>query len=457
MTTINKLKNLNIQFLDSLFEIFNVKKCKNWEELKNNITLNKISLAYYTYKEIFNSNLNRYDLLPKNDQNKLVAIFHGDLDYRTIINNVARYSIYNDEIIVFHKIQNPLLISEEFNPIAKPDLWRIEFANCLYYYVVLNQWVRKGLVHLIENPLNFDESGETLLREQTELRLSKDEDLLLNSKEIGEFVDKSTYDKLKTAILSYPVENIEILVRETFPNYNNRQVQSLAKRFKELGKQNPLCIDVGENNFNNRTLMFNNKGGTIEEVDTICKITGANSYTTEKHIKFQLELRGDNSFWTKFGNLYSNLPLKYLDKTDTSFALQIREEERLSSLRNCLRELFGYINNKDLNQMRDEDILNFNDKFCAEIQRSESEWQTILDEEKKKNIMVIGSSSSIGLFIDPTKIMAPLVATASSILINGFIKNRKLKNYRKKDPISIYVDLKNNTPSFFSDLKNCLL
>lgn len=455
MRNLESYQQLNLRFYDALNQIFNLKKIKTWNELSEIITVDKISETYKIFGHLFPADLDRYSLLPKNDPKlKLTSIFHGAPDGMTIINNIARHSLYTDEIIIFHPLQNPNITSEDYDPIAKPNLWRNEFVNALYFYIVLQKWVKSGLVQIIESPFNFDFDARKKLIEQAKLRVESSESFI-NEPEIKSEFDEIQREKFRRSLFGSPISAIEIAVSKAFPHLLTHEIKSMAFELKAREKKLPLYVDFG--NDQNESLMVSDTGGNIEMIDAICNLTGAYSYTTQKAIRRQLELRGTNPFWTKFGNLYSGLNLTYLDKVDTSFALRIREEDRISGLRKTFRELSSFLEQTELDKISDDKILHFKDKFNKEVKRSEVEWMKIIDDSKKINISAIIGAPIIGAIIDPTKILIPAVGIPSSIIINEYFKRRGLKYYRSKDPYSIFVDLKNSKPSFFSELKNCIL
>jgi len=446
-------KELNISFYDALNQIFKINKHRTWSDLAKEITIEKISATYKVFGELFPYDLDRYEMLPKNDPKaRLTSIFHGTLDGRTIINNVARYSLYCDEIIVFHPLQNPQNTHPKYDPITKPHQWKLEFVNALYFYIVLQKWVRAGLVHIIESPFNFDKEAREKLTVEAEKRISKNKEFLKDPALMKEH-EEMMLEKFKTSMLGMPRDILEYTIRGTCPNYTNAQTKQLVTELKQYEKTLPLYVDFGDTKPGN--LMVNKTGGNIEMVDALCHLTGAHSYSTQNFVKKQLELRGTNPFWTKFGSLYSGLDLTYLDNVDTDFALSIRKEERISGLRTSLRELSAFIENTDLDKIRDDQILLLKDKFTHEVRKSEEEWQKIIADAQKANAVAV-SSGAIGAIIDPTKIIIPALGVPSSIAIVEFFKRRGLKSYRSKDPYSVFVDLKNQKPSFFSDLKNCI-
>ncbi|SDH07757.1 hypothetical protein SAMN04488062_10455 [Flavobacterium omnivorum] len=447
-------RQLNIKFYDELNRIFKIKKYKTWQELAKEVTIEKIAETYNVFGQIFSTNLNRYELLPKNNPSqKLTSIFHGYSDGNSIINNVARYSLYSDEILIFHPLQNPNITSPDYNPIAKPHLWRLEFVDALYFYIVLQKWVRSGIVHLIENPFNFDSEAHSILKEEARKRVELNPGIMTDP-EFKMDINKMNDEKLRRSFFGLPLKAIEVTISKAFPSYSTNEVTNLALSFKRREKEHPMYVDFGDDQM--ESVSLNDSGGSIEMIDAICKLTGAISYTSQVSIKRQLEFRGTNPFWTKFGSLYSGLDLTYLDNVDTSFALHIREENRISGMRKAFREVSSFIEQTELDKLSDDKILHFNDKIKEEVKRSEVEWMKIIDDAKKFNITTIASVSTIGALLDPTKIIVPAIGIPSGIIISEYFKNRGLKSYRSKDAYSVFVDLKNKKPSFYTEFKNCI-
>ena len=254
-------RELNLRFYDALNQIFRIKKHRTWSDLAKEITIEKISETYKVFGEIFPYGLDRYAILPKNDpKEKLTSIFHGTLDGKTIINNIARYSLYCDEIIVFHPLQNPQNTHPDYDPISKPHQWKLEFVNALYFYIVLQKWVRTGLVHIIENPFNFDKEARQKLTEEAEKRISANEEFLKDPELMAEH-EEMMFEKFKTSMLGMPRDILENTIKGTYSNYSEVQVKQLVAELKQYEKTLPLYVDFGDTKPGN--LMANRTGGNI--------------------------------------------------------------------------------------------------------------------------------------------------------------------------------------------------
>jgi len=126
------------------------------------------------------------------------------------------------------------------------------------------------------------------------------------------------FDKFKSTVLGLPIEAIEKTVKNAFPHYNAYQIKQTAIEMKAHRKTQPLYVEFDDDE--KGELMINKSGGNIEMIESLCRLTGAHSYTTQNIIRKQLETRGTNPFWTKFGTLNSNEHFKIFIKESRLFA-----------------------------------------------------------------------------------------------------------------------------------------
>src|SRR5690606_35054998 len=154
--------------------------------------------------------------------------------------------------------------------------------------------------HIIENPFNFDQDGREKLCLEAEKRINQNKKFY-DDPEITKELEAISNEKLRESILGMPINEIRLTLKKAMPNYTDDQINQMAIEIKNREKKLPLYVDLGETK--DGSLIVNRSGGNIEMIDAICHLTGAYSYTTQNFIKKQLELRGTNPFWTKFGSL----------------------------------------------------------------------------------------------------------------------------------------------------------
>ncbi|WP_321286686.1 hypothetical protein [uncultured Sunxiuqinia sp.] len=91
------------------------------------------------------------------------------------------------------------------------------------------------------------------------------------------------------------------------------------------------------------------------------------------------------------------------------------------------------------------------------MKKAESEWTTIrkLAENSRKHWL----SANFGIpFIQNEITLFPLIAGSFTWLYFNEKSNKtKMKNFKVQNPISIYVDLKNQRQSFLTEIRNCII
>ena len=105
----------NVIFYDFLNENFKINKEKNWDGITKNITPEKIKMTYRLFAKLFPLNINYLEELTKINS-EFTSIHYGTLKANRIIDEVVRFSLYSEKIIVFHPIQNPAVTNQSIDP-----------------------------------------------------------------------------------------------------------------------------------------------------------------------------------------------------------------------------------------------------------------------------------------------------------------------------------------------------
>lgn len=153
--TVDPLLVRNLQFLDFLNENFGLESLNSVSELKKRVTSKSVLKLYTRIAELFPPETEFEYLLPEANRN-LRALFLGNAEPRHILNNVVRYSLYADEILVFNQFLNPWTVEPSRNPLLKPEIYKQHTLSNLVLIALLAPWLRSGLVHLIPDLGDFD-------------------------------------------------------------------------------------------------------------------------------------------------------------------------------------------------------------------------------------------------------------------------------------------------------------
>lgn len=447
----------NIEFYNFLNETFNLRKSKNWDDIARNITKAKISATYKFFSKLYPRNID-YSSKFNSDSKTFKSLHYNTLDANRIINEVVRFSLYSDEIIVFHPLQNPSITNQQLDPIKAPKVWLQNFLDSLYFYVVLQKWVRAGIVKLIINPYDYDFA----LRDQLDKKAVERVNSFMSDPEYNEKLmleaSNSTIEMLAPSFSGKSTSQIKhALLGMKSPIFKEEEAELYAQKiFDKQHLNNPLYKKLNVP-FSRNAIMSTRGGGNIESVSYVAKLINGNIYTTNEINWLQMKRIGDVGKWTKIAHLYSKIELPFLNNVDTSFALNIREDDRLGGVRTGLRNIYSSVSSMTEDDLDENLLQELNEGFIEELKKADAEWSFI--KKKAKNQRAYwGACSTIGIPIIHNEFSLIPLLLSSAFWLGNNIRNEKLNlnKFKTINPLSVYVDLKHQEPSFFSELKNCI-
>lgn len=446
----------NEYFYDFLNDQFNIKKAKTWDDIAKNVTIEKITRTYKTFAEIFPRN---YDYISELEKSKAAfsSIHYGEIKARKIIDEVVRFSLYSEKIIVFHPLQNPSVTNQQIDPRKNPKYWLPDYLDSLYFYIVIQKWVRAGIVKLIINPYEYD----IKLRDKMDIEVEKRKNKFDGEKYFKIGRDQALETLAEQFSLIYKDKSKDYIVNSLLKMDQPRFTQDDADAFskviiKGFANINPLYNKLNIP-LNGRMLAPTKGGGPLESILSISEITNGNIYTPSEMNWNQISEYGLNDFWLKTNRIYSKIPLNFLNNVDTSFALELRKDDRLGGVRQQLKKVFSELNGINPQNLTDLKIKDLNEAFIEELKKSEAEWKDIKKQAELSRKYWLVANVGIPIIKNDISIL-PLAIGSLAWLYQNEKSNQQKKNLmRQKNPISVFVDLKNQNQNFFSILKNCLI
>ena len=104
---------------------------------------------FYRYvAELWPIGTNLLEMLPSPDSS-LRALYLGENEPELMLENVFRFCLYADQIIIVNPFDNPNLMADKFNPVIHPEEWRIQTLRLVFHLMLLAPWIEAGLVVLI--------------------------------------------------------------------------------------------------------------------------------------------------------------------------------------------------------------------------------------------------------------------------------------------------------------------
>lgn len=444
----------NAKFYDFLNENFKINKEKNWDAIAKNITVEKIKMTYRYFAKLYPLNYNYTEELTKTNTD-FTSIHYGTLKGNRIIDEVVRFSLYSDKIIVIHPIQNPSVTSQEYDPRRNAKLWLPDFLESLYFYTVIQKWVRVGIVKLIVNPCEYDLKlrAEIDIKARKRVFESTTDDTALEIEileNIAEQLAPSFKNKNKDEIK-------QSLLNMESPRFNDEQAENLANGIlKVISKANPLYKNLSKDLLGSSSLNPTKTGGSLESFLYISEKTAGNLYTPNQHNWNQIKSFGVNDFWVKTNKLYSEIPMSFLNNVDTNFALELRQENRLAGVRQELKKIYKELEGTTIENFNPQKLKFIQEGFIEELNKAESEWKLIKKQAELARTQWLTTNLGLPIITNETSILPLAIGSIAWLYKNEIGAREQLKNYRQKVPISVFVDLKNKEQNFFTELRNCI-
>jgi hypothetical protein len=432
------LRDKNLALLEATVEIFNLNR--PWEKVKGGMSDARIREFYRFIAALWPVDTDYMSLLPSPDSS-LRALYLGENDPEMMLQNVFRFSLYTDQIILVNPFENPNLVAEQFNPILKPEEWRVQTLRLVYHLRILAPWIAAGLVVLVPDPGDFDRPLRVKTWDMAAKRLGDggltDEDI------------ESSSARHKTDDLFYlsPSSYIADRVRETNPGITDEEVKNVIAYVEKRRAEDPLLPnDTLDKMPAQMTAM--RMGANLEMGLFLCQTTGAFPYTNVKFrwreiLKAGSELGPSGQVWSPLTNAFSHLNFKFLENVDSQFAVTMRQEGRLEGFRAYMRKLWESVGGElDLNKAETL-ARDFRDELTGEYAKAQAEWAAIDRDLMKWAVPAIGGviAAAGGLATGLYSLAIPGAGFATKGVNELIQAHMKRKEFRKKTPLSVFIDL----------------
>jgi hypothetical protein len=429
------LREKDLTLLAAASDIFGLSR--PWEKVKAGFSNAQIREFYTVIANLWQPDTNLESILPEPDST-LRALYLGEYEPELMLENVFRFCLYTDQILLTNPFPNPNLVAEKYNPISHPDEWRLQTLKLVFHLVLLAPWIDAGLVVLIPDPGDFNRELRVKTWNLAGARLK-------GWKPSDQDVDASMLKRRmrRMLLLLSPRDYLERTVREVDPDLPDDKIRSLLDSIEQERISDPLVLNETLDRMSGQMEM-SHFGANLEMGMYICQATGAFPYTNLKFrwkeiLNAREELDPTAQVWSPLTNAFQQLQFKFLDKVDSKFACSIRQDGRLEGFRSYLRKIWNTVGGEPDLGKSESLARDFRDELTQTYNDAEAEWSAIDRDLLKWGVPTIGGAvamghMSLGL---PT---AGFVLAGISELVQAAMKRRA---FRKRVPMSVFIDLAN--------------
>jgi hypothetical protein len=436
------LRGKNITLLNGAGEIFGLDR--PWEKVKASLSNAQVKECFRFVADLWPSSTDVSEFLPEPDST-LRALYLGEYEPELMVENVFRFCLYTDQILLTNPFPNPNFIAEAYNPIAHPDEWKLQTLRLLCHLVILAPWIDDGLVVLIPDPSQYN-------RDLFVKTWSLASERLKGWRPSDEDIDQSMAKKrhFDTSLL-WPREYWIRMLKEQEPKMSDNEVNSVADYIERQRRNHPLLPNETLDKMSGQMEMVH-MGGNLEMGLYICQATGAFPYTNVKFrwkeiLSARQELDSTAQVWSPLTNAFRQLQFKFLDKVDPKFACSIRRDGRLEGFRSYLRKVWNTVGGEPDLAKSQSFARDFRDELTQTYNEAQADWRAIDSDLLKWSIpkMAGGLVGGLATALATGKMALDLPAAGIAIagvseLVQAAMKRRA---FRKKVPMSVFIDLEN--------------
>jgi hypothetical protein len=358
-----------------------------------------------------------------------------------MVNSVFRFSLYADQIILPHPFENPHRILEEHNPIAHPEQWRLQTLRVAYQLAMIAPWIVADIVVLMPEPGDFNKALFFKTAELARARLGDD---FLDDVDIEEM---ATTDAKKMELYLLPDDHIARKLREINPGISDEEVEAIVKFAALTRKRHPLLLDSTFDQLPGQMTAVK-VGTNLETALLLCQTIGAFPYTNVKFrwkeiLSVGKELDPNSRVWSPFTHAFQKLDFKFLNKLDSNFAVEMRNEGRLSGFRTFMRKLWDAVDGEPDLAKQEKLALDFRDELGSEFDKAKADWDAIDRDLMKWAVPAIaGVVGAVGgLTTGHLNVAIPGAGFAVKGVNELIQAHLKRKEFRRKTPMSVMIDL----------------
>jgi hypothetical protein len=404
-----------------------------WSKVKDGMTDAQICEFYSFIADLWPVDVDHRHIMPSPDS-ALRALYLGENEPEMMLENVFRFCLYADQIVIVNPFDNPNVMAEKFNPIHHPSEWRLQTIRLVYHLMLLAPWIEAGLVVLIPDPGDFNRQLRVKTWELAGARLKgwhpSDQDL-----------DQSAArQRALRALLLSPRSYWERMTREAAPEMSDEEVRKFLEHIEQERENDPLLPNDTLDRMPGQ-LMATRMGANLEMGMYICQATGAFPYTNVKfrwnEILGAQNLDATAQVWSPLTNAFQQLRFKFLDKVDSKFACSLRQDGRLEGFRSYMRKLWAVVGGEPDVNKSEALARDFRDELTQAHNQAKSEWDAIDRDLLKWAIPTLGGALASGAFSLALPVAGFAVAGIGEI-IQAEMKRRE---FRRKVPMSVFIDL----------------
>jgi hypothetical protein len=146
------LRERNLMFCNAVQGILGLSDGASWHDVRRNLSDDHISRIHRAFAGLWPDDTDLASLLPRPNPRVLRSVYMGFSDPRTVEATVLGWLPFVDEIVLVNPFFLGTRMKPEFSPIDSPSGHKMQTLKNVMLLLVLEPFIRAGLVHLVPDP-----------------------------------------------------------------------------------------------------------------------------------------------------------------------------------------------------------------------------------------------------------------------------------------------------------------
>ncbi|MEW6707842.1 MAG: DUF4238 domain-containing protein [Pseudomonadota bacterium] len=146
------LRERNLMFCKAIQGILRLSDGASWEDVRRNLSDDQVRRIHRAFASLWPEDTDLASLLPRPNPKVLRSVYTGFSDPRTVEATVLGWLPFIDEILLVNPFFLGTSMKPEFSPIESPTGHKMQTLKNVMLLLVLEPFIRAGLVHLVPDP-----------------------------------------------------------------------------------------------------------------------------------------------------------------------------------------------------------------------------------------------------------------------------------------------------------------
>lgn len=233
----------NSRFVNGVFEIVGTNETEDWDRIR--YTFNKVHVKkiYNLHADIWHPTDPFKDLANEFTTDEMArCLYLGDIEAFDVVQQIWRWSLSFDQILVPDPFHSPWPKKAEYNPIASPAQYETDTLKLVYFLSLVAPLVANGQLVLVPDPTDFDLALKKKMMDLAKSALGAPENAKLIAGEKERLKRMSLFSLLRV-LARLPIEERRAAIEKSFGKDN---IEAGLAFCEEVRAKDPLCITGSE-------------------------------------------------------------------------------------------------------------------------------------------------------------------------------------------------------------------